>query len=214
MGPATDKLINKAEAAKPKSITMSPAQTKLEGAWDRGVEVNFDLSEETQAMTRADYDSRINARTLNEDQKTALHDYAYTDQVYSMNEALRAGKTLTGADAKMHDGLAGALASTTLTKDTVAFRGVGGSGILDGIQEGDVISDPAFTSVSFSQLTSLWFLARNGGKPKNKMLHITLPSGTQIGQPSPEEYEMLLAPGTKMKVVGIDDKYVKVVVVP
>jgi SPP1 gp7 family putative phage head morphogenesis protein len=107
-----------------------------------------------------------------------------------------------------------------LEEPIVVFRGVKSDAKdkLLRLKAGSTYEEPGFVSTSFEQKASERFLGENG-----VMLEIVVPAGTRGLSVQPfskeffngvKEYEWLMAPGTKFKVISRVGKVIKVEVIP
>jgi hypothetical protein len=107
------------------------------------------------------------------------------------------------------DGLLSAMEKRATTRDMVTFRGVGYKAAdLNNVKLGDTIHDAGFMSTSLDAEVSSHSFGKVG-----KLLQITIPKGTPALRPSDWEAEILLGPGTNLKVVKVGQRYIEVVVV-
>jgi hypothetical protein len=137
---------------------------------------------------------------------------AYGDKWYSsVNAALRS-KTTTGLSQEYRSGhdlndlitrMDNALEKSRTTDDLVVYRGVDPS-VFGELRAGDILQDDAYVSTSMSPVTA--------GIIGERILEISLPKGSRATRPNKDEMELMLARGTRFKVVSIDDESVKVAV--
>lgn len=133
---------------------------------------------------------------------SGMHYSKYGDE--SMNGALRAGKELTGADARASAAFEEALQrpDAKLPRDTTLYRGVNGEFSqkrFARLKPGDVVEDPAYLSTAASASSKV----RN----EDIVFEIAAPRGTPalpIASKYSSEGELLLSRGTKMRVISND----------
>jgi hypothetical protein len=140
----------------------------------------------------------------------------------SLNEALRRGRKLDPSDQSLFDRMTAAFAesqklSRPRTQPLTTSRGMGNAAKrVDGLKPGDVVTDKAFMSTSTDEYTASRF-GENGKTPA--VWSITVPPEVPVMRlPGGGELELLLRPGTRMKILQIElregIRHVRVEVIP
>lgn len=114
---------------------------------------------------------------------------------------------------KMSDLLNEALDQTQTKRDLVVYRGVRG-GAIPKLQVGDEITDHGFISTSMDPGEAQGFsegYATDG--PGATVFEVSVPAGTHALQANVDEHELVLRPGSTMRVVSIENGITKVVLV-
>lgn len=131
------------------------------------------------------------------------------DELYGpLNDALRLGGDVPGGLKRLQDDLDATVGRSTVGADVVAYRGVSGdlakALLNDPDLVGSVLEDRAYTSVSLRERIAQRFDDGEGatleiGVPKNAQ-------GAAIAGVAyaPEEAEVLLHRGNRMRIIGID----------
>lgn len=152
------------------------------------------------------------------DQRTAIDTYS-GNGYKQLNEALRTGDrgaldepAFRGSTGDVTyqgvaDHLLVAMSQTRTTRDVVVFRGVKEGG-LPPLRVGDELVDRGFISTSMDPGEAEGFSYNKLGT----VLQVVVPKGTPALRGNPDEHELILRPGTRMKVVGKDSNgHIKVV---
>lgn len=179
--------------------------------------------EELYADLADDYDSSLKGpSSYSPDQRQALEIYtglAYGGNGYEwLNKALRNGDqgaldehaSAGGMTYRqVSDHLHAAMSQTRTSRDMVVFRGIR-AGAIPPLQIGDEITDDAFISTSVDPGEAQDFSYTSDGT----VLEVSVPKGTPALRGEPDEHELILKPGSRMRVVGREPNgHVKVVLV-
>lgn len=174
--------------------------------------INPETRSQARKTVRAFYNdkSMTGENSYTTDERDAVE--AYGDKWYKpVNAALR-GNTTAELEQEYRSGrdlnslirhMDTALDKSRTSDDLVVYRGIDSS-LLSGLRVGDVMQDDAYVSTSMSPVTA--------GVIGNRILEISLPKGSRATRPNKDEMELMLARGTRFKIVSIDDKSVKVTV--
>jgi hypothetical protein len=115
-----------------------------------------------------------------------------------------AGLSYTDMDRSLRS----AFGRVKTTAAVVVFRGAGSSSRLANVAVGDVLHDDAPMSTAVLAQTARDFM-KDGGR----MLQILVPAGHPALLGAQNEFELILPPGTTLRVVEVDEDTVKAVIV-
>lgn len=195
------------------SVEPSETQRKIAGFNDQ------EYDEEVYNQLTGEYNSSVNKGEYTPQHRAAIDAYAGHSYQY-LNRYLREGgqansSSVPHADKwqKMADLLHEALDRTTTKRDLVVYRGVK-AGAIPKLQVGDEITDHGFISTSMDPGEAQGFgegYSEAGAKPT--IFEVSVPAGTHAVRANEDEHELVLRPGSTMKVVGIENGITKVVLV-
>ena len=142
----------------------------------------------------------------------ALRGYAGSARATYINERLRFPDEVPPLDAQDMDvvrGMDAAIAAGRLDADEVLYRGLSADAAknFDALQPGQMLVDRAFVSTSRSRNWAASMGAQATERGPGTLMEIRAPAGTPAAQPqhNPQEQEVVLGRGTRMRYAGRGD---------
>lgn len=180
-----------------------------------------EYDEEVYNQLTGEYNGSISkSGEYTSDQQAAVHSYAGSSYKYLNRYLRKGGQSNPGSTPhadkwqKMADLLHEALNLTRTKRDVVVYRGVK-PGAIPPLQVGDEITDDGFISTSMdpgeAQGFGQGYHSDTGAKPT--VFQVSVPAGTNALRANEDEHELVLGPGSTMRVVSIENGFTKVVLV-
>lgn len=174
---------------------------------------------------RREYESAVDRpETYSYEQRAAIASYAGSgykwlnrylrnneqENLAAEHSKLSVATRSTASWQRMADLLHEAMDQSRTNRDVVVFRGVRKGALPPNLKVGDEITDDGFISTSMDPGEASGF---GWDDPGATIFHVSVPRGTNALPGSKDEHELILRPGSTMKVVGFEGPFTKVVLV-